>query len=123
VSDLDVDANGELTIRWCALEIVSRSPDGTQEIVLDKPDAVSKSGWSIVIRWPEKSKVFRRDERIELSGEEITNIFFSLQHFAVTLVKSIREYGKRLGINIETNLLATSGQGLPRFNGPTVHVR
>jgi hypothetical protein len=99
VADLDVNANGELAILWRSLDIVAQSPDGTQEIVLDKPEIVDV-GWTVRARVTDKKKVFRMGERIELSHMEITHTFSSLMSFATTLVQSIEGYGKQIGIRM-----------------------
>jgi hypothetical protein len=99
VADRDVDANGELAILWRSIDLVAQSPDGIQETVLDK-EAIIEPGWTVIVRVTDKSKVFRRGERIELSYEEITHTFSSFLSFATTLAQSIEGYGKQIGVKI-----------------------
>jgi hypothetical protein len=99
VADRDVDANGELVILWRSIDLVAQSPDGIQEIVLDQ-EAIIEAGWIVIVRVTDKSKVFHKGERIELSYEEITHTFSSLMNFATTLGQSIEGYGKQIGIRM-----------------------
>ncbi len=99
VADRDVDANGELVILWRSIDLVAQSPDGIQEIALDQ-EARIEAGWTVIALVTDKSKVFRKGERIELSYEEITHTFSSLMNFATTLGQSIEGYGKHIGIRM-----------------------
>lgn len=98
VSTMDTDENDELTILWRVIELLAQNPEGTEEIILDKRVEI-KGGWVIAVRQRDKRKSFKRGEKVELSYSEVTDTIFSLMSFAASLIPSIEEYARRMGIH------------------------
>jgi hypothetical protein len=96
VGDKDVSGDGVLALRWRVLALKAQSADGKQEIDIDSQNPVVDSGWSVVLRAIDRSRDFKRGERIELPYEEIVQTFMTLMLFAI-------ETGEALSLKTPTS--------------------
>ncbi len=98
VGQEDVDENQVLSVLWRSMNIVAHNPDTNQEIVMDSPLPVEK-GWGFLIRESDHNRTFCKGEVVELTYQEVVQIFHTLTiRFANSTVKSIEAYARKSGV-------------------------
>ena len=90
VSPLDVETDGTLKFTYRALEIFSPHPDGSGEIIIDKPGVAGAPGGAIMMRAVDRTREFRVGERILFTHEEVTHVFSMLMQFSITTIEELR---------------------------------
>lgn len=90
VSPLDVEGDGMLKFTYRALELFSPHPEGSGEIIIDKPGVAGAPGGAIMMRAVDRTREFKVGERILFTHEEVTHVFSMLMQFSITTIEELR---------------------------------
>lgn len=118
VTEMDVDGNDELAILWRRFEIVARSPDKSEQFVIDSPGMEVQGGWEVNSQIKDRRKNFSLGERLQFSYREIADTIFSLIAFSTTMVQAVEQYGRSVGINMSPPSDIAAQQSAPPDNRP-----
>ena len=97
VSPGDTNRENELVIKWRAVQLVVRPPDGAEGTAIEAPTVVDE-GSSIGLKFQEKARAFKMRQRITLEAAELCQSIYTLSLFASKLVESIEAYGDAQGV-------------------------
>ncbi len=100
VSQLDVDASGNLTLEWSALVLLARLNGQEQEVSLPYR---ADGGTEIGIATRPKTKSFEVGQSILVSAEEFTQLCWTLFQLAISSAHQLELYGKDHGLEIKTD--------------------
>lgn len=98
VTQLDINDNNQLTIKWRAIKIVHKESEQGQEKVINSRTQVNK-GELLSIKIEDTQRSFGYDSKIELSDTDLSDIASTMFFFARDFANQIEEYGKKLGIH------------------------
>jgi hypothetical protein len=88
VTTADLADEGNLVLRWRVLELYAKQEDGS-ESAIEGPTVV-RGGSSIIVKSIDRSREFRKGERIELPYSEITATFVTVMLFAMEITTEIQ---------------------------------
>jgi hypothetical protein len=96
VSHRDTNEDQRLVVKWRAGEMVARAVDGDSEVTLTEP-TVLESESDVFMRIVDKTKAFNLGQKISFERTELYQNIFTLFLLACDLVRSVEDYGKRIG--------------------------
>ncbi len=98
VTELDLNSDGRLEIRWSAL--VALAMTGDTEVEIHPPHFV-EAGTKIGISTRPKCKTFRAGQQLDFTALEFAQMCWTFFLFAQSSAERLEEYGRQRGMQIE----------------------
>ncbi len=97
VGSQDLNESSTLSLKLRTMQLVARSPDGKDKVIIDKPGPV-EIGWQIEMETSDSERVFKLGERLRLTYREMYDSIVTLALFGNTLLTSVGRYSDSVGV-------------------------